>query len=101
ELSPSQPLNLAALAKSRRNLYGTGAFSIADITREDIERPQDAAAARPDAGKDDDRKPVRLNVLVREVQPVQLRYGLSYDTEGGLGGILDLSVHNAIGRARV
>jgi outer membrane protein insertion porin family len=32
---------------------------------------------------------------------VQLRYGLSYDTESGLGGILDLSLHNMLGKARV
>src|SRR4029450_2944371 len=49
----------------------------------------------------DNQKPVRLNVSVREVQPVQLRYGLSYDTEGGLGGILDFSIHNSLGKARV
>ena len=89
ELAPSQPLDLAVLARSRRNLYGTGAFSMADITREEI------------GDGTGEQKNVRLNVSVREVQPVQLRYGLSYDTEGGLGGILDFSVHNAIGRARV
>ena len=90
ELSPDQPLDLAVLARSRRNLYGTGAFSIADITREDL-----------DGDRVDDQKPVRVNVSVREVEPVQLRYGLSYDTDGGLGGILDLSIHNWLGKARV
>jgi outer membrane protein assembly complex protein YaeT len=103
ELSPSQPLDLAALARSRRNLYSTGAFSIADITREEVdaETAVSAPAASTVAGVDDNQKSVRLNVLVREVQPVQMRYGLSYDTEGGLGGILDFSVHNALGKARV
>ena len=47
------------------------------------------------------RQPVRLNVSVREVQPFQLRYGASYDTERGLGGIVDLSNHNSLGKARV
>jgi outer membrane protein assembly complex protein YaeT len=88
ELAPDQPLDLAVLARSRRNLYGTGAFSIADITREDLEPIGDQI-------------PVRLKVSVREVEPVQLRYGVSYDTEGGLGGILDLSMHNLLGKARV
>jgi outer membrane protein assembly factor BamA/autotransporter translocation and assembly factor TamB len=104
ELSPSQPLDLAVLARSRRNLYGTGAFSIADITREAVEGevPGSApAATNLETAESDNEKPVRLTVSVREVQPVQLRYGLSYDTEGGLGGILDLSVHNAVGKARV
>ena len=42
-----------------------------------------------------------LNVVVREVQPLQLRYGASYDTERGIGGILDVSHHNWLGGARV
>ena len=104
ELVPSQPLDLAGLARSRRNLYGTGAFSIAEITHEDVE-PAVSAAATEGASVagtySDAQKPVDLHVSVREVQPVQLRYGLSYDTEGGLGGILDLSLHNALGKARV
>ena len=44
--------------------------------------------------------PVRVHVAVREVQPFQLRYGASYDTEGGLGGILDVINHNSLGKAR-
>ena len=100
ELSTSQPLDFSALAKSRRNLYNTGAFSIVDITREDLEGDVPAA---PDsnAASADDQKPVRLNVSVREVQPFQLRYGASYDTERGLGGIVDISNHNSLGKARV
>jgi outer membrane protein assembly complex protein YaeT len=104
ELSPSEPLDLAVLARSRRNLYSTGAFSIADITREDVEGASLAgapAASSLESDEGDNQKPVRLNVSVREVQPVQLRYGLSYDTEGGLGGILDFSIHNSLGKARV
>ena len=44
---------------------------------------------------------MQVNVAVREVQPFQLSYGASYDTERGLGGILDLSNHNSLGNARV
>jgi outer membrane protein insertion porin family len=33
EIQPEQPLDLAALGRSRRNLYNTGAFSMVDITR--------------------------------------------------------------------
>ena len=40
-------------------------------------------------------------MVVREVQPLQLQYGASYDTERGLGGILDVSQHNWLGGARV
>ena len=92
ELGASQPLDLAVLARSRRNLYSTGAFSIADISHEEV---------ASEGTDNDNQKPVRLNVSVREVQPVQVRYGLSYDTEGGLGGILDFSIHNSLGKARV
>ena len=104
ELSPAEPLDLSVLARSRRNLYSTGAFALADIIREDVEaQPAGAsvAPAAPQTPQEDGQKPVRLTVSVREVQPVRLRYGLSYDTEGGLGGILDFSVHNALGKARI
>jgi len=104
ELTPLQPLDLAVLARSRRNLYNTGAYSIADITRSSVDNETtaspgstaDSPEPHPEA-----QKAVNLNVSVREVQPIQLRYGLSYDTEGGLGGILDFSVHNVLRKARV
>ena len=38
EVEPSQALDLAALSRSRRNLYDTGAFSVVDVTRETILR---------------------------------------------------------------
>ena len=105
ELMPSQPLDLAVLARSRRNLYSTGAYSIADITRVDAGGGDTTVVSGgTQDSKDsqtDTQKAVNLNVSVREVQPLQLRYGLSYDTEGGLGGILDFSVHNVLRRARV
>jgi outer membrane protein assembly complex protein YaeT len=88
EIRPEEPLDLSAIARARRNLYDTGAFSIVDITREELE-------------SDNGQKPVQLSVSVRDVQPVQLRYGASYDTERGFGGILDLSGHNMLGKARV
>ncbi|HEU4935765.1 MAG TPA: translocation/assembly module TamB domain-containing protein [Vicinamibacterales bacterium] len=107
ELTPSQPLDLAVLARSRRNLYSTGAYSIADITRVDAGGDTTIVSGGAQDSQDsqksqtDSQKAVNLNVSVREVQPLQLRYGLSYDTEGGLGGILDFSVHNVLRRARV
>jgi outer membrane protein assembly factor BamA len=45
EIEPGQPLDLSALARSRKNLYSTGAFQLVDITREE-------AAAKPVAGSD-------------------------------------------------
>jgi len=95
ELTPQQPLDLAALGRSRRNLYDTGAFSLVDITREAI-TPSGSPSQTDGA-----RKPVQVNVTLREVQPFQLRYGASYDTERGVGGIVDVSNHNSLGKARV
>ena len=52
-------------------------------------------------GEQPPQKPVVVDVTVREVQPYQFRYGASYDTEGQLGGVLDASAHNVLGKARV
>jgi outer membrane protein insertion porin family len=89
QLSPTEPLDVSALARSRRSLYRTGAFSFVDITRREVE----------DAN-DDSQKRVRLDVDIKELPPVQLRYGVSYDTERGVGGILDISNRNSLGGAR-
>jgi outer membrane protein insertion porin family len=88
-VAPEQPLDLGALASSRSALYQTRAFSLVDI--EQTPRPSADAGVRP----------VALTVAVREVQPYQFRYGLSADTERGLGGLADLSSHNVLGNARV
>jgi outer membrane protein assembly complex protein YaeT len=88
ELRPSEPLDLGRLARSRKNLYETQAFSIVDITRQPLATGQK-------------QQPVELTIAVREVQPIQLRYGLSYDTERGPGGVFDVSNHNSLGKARV
>src|SRR5204863_1067567 len=85
-----------ALGRSRRNLYNTGAFSMVDITRTPV---ADDNRGAPSGG--DTVKPIQVDVNLREVQSIQLRYGASYDTERGLGGILDVSNHNSLGKARV
>jgi outer membrane protein assembly complex protein YaeT len=89
ELVPGRPLDLKELARSRSNLYSTGAFSLVDITREEL--PADSSGAEP----------VQLDVAVREVQPFQMSYGASFDTERGPGGIFELANHNSLGKARV
>jgi outer membrane protein assembly factor BamA/autotransporter translocation and assembly factor TamB len=128
ELQPGEPLDLSALARSRRNLYDIGAFSTVQINQGDRGRreenrqasaagdnvagPQssdqltqaDTSVQSPQAG-DSSRAPngqksVPINVIVREVQPLQIRYGASYDTERGVGGIFDISQHNFLGGAR-
>jgi outer membrane protein insertion porin family len=101
ELETSEPLDLSLLARSRRNLYDTGAFSIVDITREELSGDVPAAVDAAVDARATEQVPVRLNVSVREVQPFQVRYGASYDTERGVGGILEVSNRNSLGKARV
>ncbi|HUQ86474.1 MAG TPA: translocation/assembly module TamB domain-containing protein, partial [Vicinamibacterales bacterium] len=101
-VTPEAPLNLQALSRSRKNLYNSGAFSIVDLSRETVvEAPAGAGVVGALTGLQPTQKPVVVDVAVREVQPYQLRYGASYDTEGKLGGVFDASVHNVLGKARV
>ena len=104
-VSPDEPLNLQALSRSRKNLYDSGAFSIVDLSRDTVvdttpTRSEDADVIGAVTGEQA-TKPVIVDVTVREVQPYQIRYGASYDTEGKLGGVLDASAHNVFGKARV
>ena len=130
ELESGEPLDLSALAKSRRNLYDIGAFSTVQINqgdrgRRDENRQASNAEGTPGGPQSSDRlaqaetplvqsvpsndptqapngqKEIPLNVVVREVQPLQIRYGASYDTESGVGGIFNISQHNWLGGARV
>jgi outer membrane protein assembly complex protein YaeT len=96
QLVDSQPLDLSALARSRRNLYNTGAFSVVDITRKEVPESESTNGAQGTPQE----KPVAVEVNVREVQPFQIRYGASYDTERGVGGILDILNYNSLGGAR-
>lgn len=101
ELQPAEALNLSALARSRRNLYDTRAYSIVDIKRDELAANNSPSGAESASVAADGQKPIRLTVSVREVQPVQLRYGASFDTERGVGGVFDISNHNSLGKARV
>jgi outer membrane protein assembly complex protein YaeT len=98
-VKPAEPLNLQALSRSRKNLYDSGAFSIVDLSRDTI--TEASAPIGAITGLKPTQKPVVIDVAVREVQPYQIRYGASYDTEGKLGGVLDASLHNTFGKARV
>lgn len=131
ELNEGETLDLAAVGRSRRSLYQTGAYSSVEILRETAEggpaSPADAPAetmepflldapapesperaqqeATPTPAPEDvtgsGTRPVETRVNLREVPPFQVSYGLSFDTDGGLGGLIDASNHNSLGRARV
>jgi len=90
EIAPGDVLNLQRVGFSRRNLYHTGAYSMVEIANEEM----------GDTPSTNGEKPVRLRVLVREVQPFELRYGGFFDTERGPGVIVDLANHNSLGSAR-
>jgi outer membrane protein assembly factor BamA len=105
-LKAGDPLDLQKLSESRRNLYNTGAYTIVDIAREEIGAPAQADAKAEEGnrsradGPAPAEKPVRLTVKVREVQPFNVRYGASFDTERGPGVIVDIENRNSLGSAR-
>ncbi len=100
-LLPGEPLAIPQLGQSRRRLYDTRAFALVDIAREEVAPDVGAVHAGDRPAVEDADRPVLVTVSVREVQPFQIRYGGFYDTERGPGGIIDLSNHNSLGRARV
>ena len=102
ELTPGSVLDLKKMGNSRRNLYTTGAYSLVEIVREDVDAPTgEQTRARQTDASGAPQKFVRLRVRVREVQPYEVRYGGFFDTERGPGGIVDVSNRNSLGSARV
>ncbi|RPJ84064.1 MAG: hypothetical protein EHM18_12525, partial [Acidobacteria bacterium] len=88
-LAPGDVLIPERVARSRRSLYDTGAYTVVEID------PQEIEAADAPAGE----KPVRAVIRVQEVRPYRLQYGGFYDTERGLGLIADLINRNTIANA--
>ncbi len=79
--------------KSRRNLYGTGAYALVDIQTDRVEQATAAPETEP--------TPVDLRVSLREVKPFDIRYGAFFDTDRGPGFIADFANRNTLGAARV
>ena len=46
DVEAGKPLDLAALGRTRKNLYDTGAFSLVDITREEVTPGENASPDR-------------------------------------------------------
>ncbi|MBS1830137.1 MAG: translocation/assembly module TamB domain-containing protein [Acidobacteria bacterium] len=88
-IRPGEVLHDGKVAQARRNLYSTGAFTIADVEMEPLARQPDP-----------EKKLVTLNTKVQEVRPFEIRYGGFYDTERGAGGIVDITNRNMLGGAR-
>jgi outer membrane protein insertion porin family len=85
-------LDLDKIGRSRTNLYNTGVFSLVDFETEEIQ-PADTQSS-PEI------KPVRIRVKVGEVRPYRFRYGAFYDTDRGVGVILNFANRN-FGKAAI
>jgi outer membrane protein assembly complex protein YaeT len=81
-------LDFEKINESRKRLYATGVYTSVDIQSEPIE-PSESAA----------QKNMRVRIRLRENRPYRLQYGLFYDTERGLGGLLEGQNMNVLGRA--
>jgi len=90
-LSVGDPFTPEKVALSRRALYDTGAFALAELETEEIQTAADSPG----------EKPLRVTVRVQEVSPYRLQYGGFYDTERGLGAIADFTNRNTLGNAAV
>jgi outer membrane protein assembly complex protein YaeT len=82
-------LDLAKINETRKRLYSTEVYSSVDFQTEELPAPS------PDSATKD----VRVQVRVREIKPYRLQYGLFYDTDRGIGGILQAEDRNFLGRA--
>lgn len=82
-------LDFEKINETRKRLYATGVFASVDFQTEEMTM-SDAAAAH---------KNMRVRIRLRENRPYRLQYGLFYDTERGLGGLLEAQNMNVLGRA--
>jgi outer membrane protein assembly complex protein YaeT len=82
-------LDFAKINETRKRLYSTAVYSSVDFQTEELPAPS----------PDPRTKDVRVRVRVREIKPYRFQYGLFYDTERGVGGILEAENRNFLGRA--
>jgi outer membrane protein assembly factor BamA len=81
--SPGDVLGAAELDQARRALFESGLFS--------------GVVVQPRRGEDEDPARTRLGVEVEEIPRFQLGYGLRYETEVGLGAVVDAVDRNVAG----
>jgi outer membrane protein assembly complex protein YaeT len=82
-------LNFARIDETRKRLYAAGVYTSVDFRTEEI----------PGSTPNDREKAMRIRIRLREIQPYRLQYGLFYDTERGVGGLLEAQNLNVLGRA--
>ncbi|MBN1566934.1 MAG: translocation/assembly module TamB domain-containing protein [Acidobacteria bacterium] len=83
------PLDYGRIDETRKRLYSTAVYSSVDFQVEDLSAKN----------ADTKTKDVRIQVRVREIRPYRLQYGLFYDTDRGMGGILEAENRNFLGQA--
>lgn len=91
EVKEGDLLSAKKINDSRRNLLDSGAYNLLDFTYPAIGSPTSPSAPQP----------VELDIKLREPKPFRLDYGITYDTERGVGFITDISTINTLGEARV
>jgi outer membrane protein assembly complex protein YaeT len=82
-------LDFERINEARRRLYAAGVYSSVDFQAEEI-APNAAGVGQ---------KNMRIRLRLRENRPYRLQYGLFYDTERGIGGLLEGQHLNVLGRA--
>jgi outer membrane protein assembly complex protein YaeT len=82
-------LDFRKINETRRRLYDTTVYSLVDFQTEEM-TPSDP---------DSQTKDMRIRIRLQEIRPYRLQYGLFYDTDRRLGGIMEIQDRNLLGRA--
>ena len=89
DFKKGEVLDFEKINESRRRLYATGVYSSVDFQMDEIAGDN----------SDENRKSMRIRLRLRENAPYRLQYGLFYDTERGMGGLMEAQNLNVLGRA--
>jgi outer membrane protein assembly factor BamA len=87
-LHAGEVLQRDQVASARGRLYRTGAFERIRVTTENLERE----------GESNESKPISLAFQLDEAPRYQLSYGGRWDSDVGLGGVVDLVNRHTLGR---
>ena len=94
-LERGQPLSRGSLLEAQRRLYQLGVFSSASVTPGPVRQAENRQTEGPGP------EMVSRDVIVRleEGRRWRLGYGVSFDSEDGVGGLFSASLSNFAGRA--
>jgi len=86
---PGEALDYLKINETRKRLYNTGVYALVDFQTEEL----------PESAPDSTVKDVRIRIRIEEIKPYRLQYGLFYDTDRGMGGLLEVQDRNLLGQA--